>query len=297
MEDDLRRYHAGHRGEQSLDYHFNFLTDDDYIFFHGLRLPWINELYFQIDTLLLTPKCIILLEVKNIAGTVYFDIPFQQMIRTFDGKEESFSCPIVQSNRHVAQLKEWLRKNQFPNIPILNYVVFSNSSTILKTDPNYQHVFEKVITAANLPNKLNAIRTSYPTKILNKAKIGKLIKLFKQQHVPQDLDILKKYGLERSDLINGTACDKCKRLSVIRGKRKWMCTMCNATNSNSHIKLLIDYVLLISPTITNKQFRHFSNLDSPSIATRLLQSMDFQTTGSYKDRKYHLSLNKLSQYL
>ncbi|WP_161493844.1 nuclease-related domain-containing protein [Virgibacillus necropolis] len=297
IEESLRRYQAGYWGEQSLDYHFNFLKDDDYIFFHGLRLPWINKLFFQIDSLLLTSTCIILLEIKNMVGTIYFDIPFQQMIRTLDGKETSFPCPIVQSNRHVVQLTEWLRKNRFPNIPILNYVVFSNSSVILKTDPIHKHVFEKVLTAANLPNKLNAVRPSYPNIILNKHKIDQLNNQFIQQHVSQDPDVIEKYGLEKSELLTGITCSKCNKLTIIRKNRNWLCPICKSTFTDSHIQLLIDYLLLISPTITNKQFRYFSNLESPSITTKLFQGMNFQSTGTYKNRQYQLSLDQIQHHL
>lgn len=294
---DLGRFYSGYRGEQSLDYHFNFFEDDDYIFFHGLRLPWKNGLYFQIDYLLLTPNVIIILEVKNIKGTIYFNVPVQQMIRTLDGIEEAFPCPTIQSNRHVMQLNEWLRKNHFPNIPILAYVVFSNSSTVLKTDPIHQNIFEKVITSANMPHKINSDRQKYPNKILNKRKIEQLKTLFMQEHTEDDAIILKRYNLDRSDLLSGVLCFKCNQLSIRQTKGKWVCDLCKGSFPNSYIHALMDYRLHVSHSISNRQFRQFTNLQSLSVATKSLQRVHLPTTGSYKDRKYLLEIDQLKRLL
>ncbi|WP_390621664.1 nuclease-related domain-containing protein [Oceanobacillus massiliensis] len=46
--------YAGYHGERSLLYHLNFV-EQDYHFFHDLRLPWKNGYHFQIDILLLSP--------------------------------------------------------------------------------------------------------------------------------------------------------------------------------------------------------------------------------------------------
>lgn len=297
MEEDLRKFYSGYRGEQSLDYHFNFLEDGDYIFFHGLRLPWKNGLYFQIDSLLLTPNVIIMLEVKNIKGTIFFNLPVKQMIRTLDGKEEAFPCPTIQSNRHVMQLNDWLRKNHFPNIPILAYVVFSNSSTILKTDPAHQNIFEKVITSANMPYKINSNRPKYPNKILNKRKMEQLKGLFMQDHTEDDTLILKRYNLERANLLNGIRCCDCNELSVKQTNGKWICNKCKGSFPNSYIHSLMDYRLLVSPIISNRQFRQFTNIKSPSIATKSLQRVHLPTTGSFKDRKYLLQIDQLKSLL
>lgn len=212
-------------------------------------------------------------------------------------KEESFPCPIIQSNRHVTQLNEWLRKNHLPNIPILTYVVFSNSSVILKTNPSNQYIFDKVFTSANMPNKINSNRQMYPNKILNKRKIELLKNLFVQEHSENDSIVLKKYKLDRSELLNGVTCFKCNQLSVRRNNGKWVCDLCKGSFSDSHIYTLMDYRFHVSPSISNKQFRQFSNLESTSIASKILQRMNFQSTGTYKDRKYIIPIGQLRRHL
>ncbi|MBM7587965.1 hypothetical protein JOC86_004540 [Bacillus pakistanensis] len=103
---------AGLKGENSIDFPLSFLTDNKYLIFHDLRLEY-NQYYFQIDTLLVSKSHILIIEVKNIAGTIYFDQEFNQMIRVKDGIEEAFADPLIQVQRHETQLKSWLKKKNF----------------------------------------------------------------------------------------------------------------------------------------------------------------------------------------
>ncbi|WP_430784526.1 nuclease-related domain-containing protein [Virgibacillus flavescens] len=297
VEEDLRKYNSGYRGEQSIDYHLNFLENDDYIIFHGLRLPWKNDFHFQIDTLLLATNCIFLLEVKNIAGTIFFDTSSQQMIRSLEEKEESYPCPILQSNRHVIQLNEWLRHHRFTNIPIIPYIIFTNSSSILKTSPSNQDVFDKIFTSASFPPEINTARKKYSSKLLNKPKIDRLTNLFLTEHREYEPDILKKFKVAPSELLSGMGCPACNKLSINRKNGKWRCQLCEGSFPVSFFQTLMDFRLLISSTISNKQFRQFTNLTSPSVATKQLLKMNFQYTGSYKNRKYQLSLQQIRDLL
>lgn len=56
---------------------------------------------------------------------------------------------------------------------------------------------------------------------------------------------------------------------------------------------MLDYRLLISHSITNKQLRTFFRISSNDTATRLLRKFQFPYTGTYKNRVYHLPENLL----
>lgn len=103
IEENLAKKMAGYRGEHSIDYPLSFLTFQNYFILHDLRLPH-NDYFFQIDTLLISPKFILMLEVKNIAGKLFFDQEFHQLVRTLNDKEEVFPDPILQVKRHETQL-------------------------------------------------------------------------------------------------------------------------------------------------------------------------------------------------
>jgi hypothetical protein len=50
---------------------------------------------------------------------------------------------------------------------------------------------------------------------------------------------------------------------------------------------LRDYFLLIDTKICIQQFREFADLDTKSVASRLLASTNFPSSGTTKDRFYH----------
>src|SRR5699024_1454659 len=63
---------TGYEGEQSLEYLLKFLPTEEYYILHNLRIPDPNG-YFQIDFLILSLNFGLIVEVKNIYGTVTFD--------------------------------------------------------------------------------------------------------------------------------------------------------------------------------------------------------------------------------
>lgn len=132
--EDLRIAKTGYSGEQSLDYHLQLL-DKEYLHFYDLRLPSENGQYFQIDILLLAAERIILLEVKNMVGTLFFDEDAKQLVRTIDDRVEAFPYPLTQTRRHRLLLQGFLRYHGFPPLPIENYVVLARPASILRTLP------------------------------------------------------------------------------------------------------------------------------------------------------------------
>lgn len=107
VEQDYQKRKAGYAGEKALDYYLTQLPYRDFLVFHDLRLCNGSNC-FQIDVLLVTPHLIIVVEVKNITGTLFFDTNFHQLIRTLDGKRERFQDPIIQVNEHKEKLSTWL---------------------------------------------------------------------------------------------------------------------------------------------------------------------------------------------
>ncbi|QIZ10612.1 NERD domain-containing protein [Priestia megaterium] len=84
IEKDLAKRWAGYWGEIALANYVKELPHDKYLIFHDLQLQY-NGIHFQIDTLLLSQNYILIIEAKNIAGTLTFDNVFKQLIRTHDG--------------------------------------------------------------------------------------------------------------------------------------------------------------------------------------------------------------------
>ncbi|WP_082235676.1 nuclease-related domain-containing protein [Halobacillus massiliensis] len=80
---------AGYEGEKSIDYYLDFLPEEDYLIIKDLRMKG-SKYFFQMDTVILTRKYILILEVKNLAGSLSLNRSTYQMIRTYNGVEEAF---------------------------------------------------------------------------------------------------------------------------------------------------------------------------------------------------------------
>ncbi|MFE5428411.1 nuclease-related domain-containing protein [Peribacillus simplex] len=109
---ELKKREAGFKGESAIDFPLSFLEPKNYFIFHDLRLQDQSR-FFQMDTLLVSKKFALIIEVKNIAGSIYFDPHFNQLIRKKEGKETAFPDPIIQVSRQESQLKNWFLKKIF----------------------------------------------------------------------------------------------------------------------------------------------------------------------------------------
>lgn len=117
VENELTRRRSGYKGEQSLGYYLNFLPDQDYAILHNLRFNYKSH-FFQLDTLILSTSFFLIIEAKNISGTLSFDPVFKQLIRTVNETVEVFPDPIPQVKHQQFQLTEYLRNTKLPSIPI-----------------------------------------------------------------------------------------------------------------------------------------------------------------------------------
>ena len=90
-----RNLRTGYNGEKSLDFTLGFLPSDTFKILHYLRIEDTNG-HFQIDTLILSPYFVLIIEVKNIYGTITFDNMGQAIRTRNDGTEEGFNNPVEQ---------------------------------------------------------------------------------------------------------------------------------------------------------------------------------------------------------
>ncbi|KZE64895.1 hypothetical protein AWM68_09615 [Fictibacillus phosphorivorans] len=285
IEDELSGRLAGHFGEQSNDYFLKPFREFSVL--HDLRLT-AHESYFQIDTLLLSPRYLLNLEVKYITGTLVFDHLNQVIRLKDDGTEEAFKNPIFQVKRQQSHLIEWMARNRIPPIPVRSLVVMSNTRTIIQAPPSSKDVPQYITHSPYLQERIKIIDKIYSVEKLNKREFGKLSKMLVQHHTPENPDLLKRYQIEEKDIIKGVYCTECFYMPVVRQYRTWICPKCSHKAHDLHLPTLEDYALLYGTTITNKQFCDFLQVSSRHVATRLLSDMNLKQTGSGKGRVYHL---------
>ncbi|MEQ2529536.1 nuclease-related domain-containing protein [Bacillaceae bacterium CLA-AA-H227] len=284
IEEDQAKRKAGYKGEQNLSYYLNFLPEE-YDVIRDIRLVNEHGHGFQMDTLLLCPRYILISDVKNILGTLYFDKESEQFIRTINEKEEGFSNPINQVERHHIQLKNWLQKNKLPLLPIEHRVIISYPSSIIRS--NNPQIYQKVFHAEHLPNKIITIEKLYNDPIDQK-EYRKLTRTLLKHDTPLKLDILQHYGIDPKEIITGVQCPACEFIHMNYRHGIWKCPSCQETLNNAHHKAIEDYFTIMGQTITNEQCREFLRIESRNVARSLLLGMKLKQSGTTKNKTYHL---------
>ncbi|MGP7817075.1 nuclease-related domain-containing protein [Niallia sp. 01092] len=250
---------------------------------HNLRL-FDGKSFFQIDYLVLTPCFALILESKNYVSTLVFDASLNQFTRHINDQEEGYLDPISQAKRLQRQLHQFLQLNQLPTIPIENLIVISHPSTIIKGPSSIKN---HVIHSHSLMEKWDNLSLKYKHEVLDGKHLREIYTFLLKANTPEEIDILKYYGLKPSDIITGVCCPSCMKFAMIRKKKQWHCTFCGTFNSDAHFQAVYDYFLLIKPAITNKEFREFVLLSSKDIAFRLLSQMHLLCSGNTKGRIYY----------
>jgi len=285
--EELNIRNAGFKGELAIEYPLSLLEEKDYYIFHNLRLK-TNKHYFQLDTLILTSKVAIILEVKNYSGTIFFDPEFKQLIQIKDGVEKGYPYPLTQLERYELQLKEWLLQNKLNPINITSLVVISNPYSIIRTSAQEKFLHQKIIHKEDLPTKIPLLVKSQNKHTLDEKELKKISRKLIKQHTERDSSILERFKLNESELLKGAICKHCGSLPLVRIKANWHCPACQNKDKQAHISALNDYKLLIKPKITNCELRDFLSIDSVASASRLLKSMNLPYSGEKKGRVYYL---------
>lgn len=282
---DLAKRMAGYKGEESIDIHLDDLPEKKYLIFHDVCLS--NGKYnFQIDTLLMSRTSAILIEVKNISGTLHFDRTFNQLIRTFNEKERGFADPIAQVKRQKKEFLSWMLNMNLPLVPVEYLIVISNPSTVLKLKSGYSRDYERICHSEHLLEKIQSLDKKYVEEIYSPKEMKKISRLILKEHSPHDSNILQLYPIPRKDLLTGVYCPTCSLLPMVRNKGFWFCPCCGSRSKDAHVYSLWDFFYLIKPSITNLEFRDFTHVPSRQTATRLLTSMDLHSEGAQKNRIY-----------
>lgn len=241
---------------------------------HDLRLIH-KEHYFQIDTLILSPNYLLIIETKNYQGTIYFDSDYNQLIRTLHDKEEALPSPLIQVRRQRNHLSEWLKNEKISDIPIDYLVIISNPNTIIKASPKNREALQKV-TPITL-NKLEQIEKLYPSQLTQRKEIQRISK--KLMHTPLNPDVLTQFDITPSELLTGVHCPSCNFIPLHRKQAKWVCVKCLGSSKDAHVTAIVDYTLLFDNKITNQKLREFLHISSRTVANKILGSLALEVSG------------------
>ncbi len=282
-------FEKGHRGELQLDHYLNFFTTDPHFLIQGLRLRDNFGSFFQVDTLLLVRSYFCLFEVKNWSGTISFNPALKQATRKVQGEQEGCSDPISQVFLQRTHLLKWLQNHRFSTtIPIYPFVVISYPTTTIEIENNFKLIADHVFHAHAVLDHLKKLNDKMSTDFLDKKTLRKIGKAIVKHDVPKKEDVLKKYLINRNELITGVCCEACGCYSIIRSQGQWYCSSCRTSSKTAHKQALEDYSLLIGNTITNAEARWFLRVSSRNVVNYLCKDMKLLVSGKSKSSKYNL---------
>jgi len=282
---ELAKRKKGYRGELSLNFYLDLIDSPQILILHDIRLS-DGKNFFQIDTLVITPHFILILEVKNIAGTLYFEDESNQMIRTLNNEDEGMSNPILQARRHSHQFKNWLIQRKLPLLPIEHLVIISDPKTIIKA--SRPSIFTKVIHNANLQFTFEKFENRHTKETLTMKEMKKIAGIIEKHHTTKQPNVLAQFSIPQTEIRNGVHCPRCFTLPIERKRGYWYCENCCTKSQNAFIQAIQDYSLLIKPTFTNEELRDFFQVPSSQFIYRLLKSMNLEYVGENKGRMYSL---------
>jgi hypothetical protein len=285
IEQDYKSWRAGYKGELQTDYRLSFLPEKGFHIFRDIRLQ-DEKWFFQIDTLILTLRYILLIETKAYSGTLFFDKHSEQMIQTKDEQEKSYDNPVNQVRMQAWHLKRWLQNHKFSVPPIYHLVAISNSSTIIKVSD--RSLNNLIVKGDVLLSRVLQIDESTSHPCYTDKEVKKLSKSLLKNHSPHRPDILKQYSLTPDDLQKGVQCPSCLTYGMYREKWVWRCPVCEHKSKTAHHKTVKEFFLLISPTIKNQMCRELCPGVSSKTITNILISLSLPFTGTNKGRIYHM---------
>lgn len=165
----------------------------------------------------------------------------------------------------------------------------SNSTTIITTDPQYTRAIDRVFHAEHVIEKIEEIEKKYADRqAINQKTLQKLSNFISASHTPLKEDIFKTYKIPKEELVLKVRCPKCQSYDVVYKLGFLHCRSCYHRSIDAHEGVIRDYLLLISPTITNKQCSELLGIESRFTIYRIQSKMNLSSSGAGKGRKYFL---------
>lgn len=125
IQSEWHRTASGQRGETRLALRFKeFHLDEAFHILWDVNLK-LGDWPVQIDGILLTGRCAIIIESKNISGKLHFDELTGEFYRYDDSNMKTvMEDPRVQLEKHIRFLTAWFKARQI-SLPVRGLVVFT----------------------------------------------------------------------------------------------------------------------------------------------------------------------------
>ena len=272
----------GYNGEVYVDQTWNEMNiPTPYYLFHSHESINHAGNSHQIDTVMLTPHFIWLVEIKDIGGRLDIDEAKHQMIRTSQkGLIDSFKNPLNQVKRHAEWIKRKLRALQM-NLPVEIAVIIVSDHTIIGLIPKGAPIFH----ASGIQTELDKLFDKHRERIVSQGQIEKL--KTELMNMRQRKDWKAKADVRK--LRKGVLCKECDyRSSMVFEHGSFRCVKCGDRSKSAYLEALLDYRYLWGEWISNRELREFLGVESRYAVIRLIKDLNLEQQGTYRNRKYRI---------
>lgn len=285
LENQLHRAAAGIRGEGKMVRKFKeFSFEENYLPVWNLEMK-LKDWVVQIDGLLLTERCAIVMDSKNVSGEIHYDAANEEYYKKAvpGGEMQNLDNPVFQLNKHIRFIEKWFALHHI-NLPVTGLLVFTANSCVFRAKPEgalscktYQ--MNEYLHRILRDNPLTAV--SHPLEDIEK--------LIAANQVPfKKSPLIEFYRIDLRDLKTGVYCNKCETHRMQRIKKSWICAACGHKDAAADHLAVQEYFSLIGRELTNRKFRAFSGIENSDSARRVLAKYDLEITGDRKTRVYRI---------
>ncbi|WP_162880671.1 NERD domain-containing protein [Paraliobacillus sediminis] len=250
---------------------------------YNLCLPKKDGSYFNLNALIITPYVLYLIVVVHVENELNFNT-IGKFTYTNNGETITVPNPLSDANIQIEHLHQFLEQHGLPPIPLHPIVTFTHPKVMLNFDRN----FDDMVHIKYLLKRITALRSIYQKRFYQIDQLEHLANQLKNQHRAKNYNLIDKHHIPAHDIRNGVWCLKCKLEMMHRKHGYWKCKACNNRSDSAHIKALHEYQLLYRTAITNKEARHFLQVESAKVVTSLFTSLNIKQSGTAKTSSYHL---------
>lgn len=262
---------AGFGGEQYFDKQLReFRPSYPHAILHDVCLNH-NGVYFQMDSVLITPSFIIIFEVKNIGGKlIFYENPDSFVRVSENGQKTAMQSPVAQLRRKIYFLTEWLKKKGF-DIPIRGVVTLAYAKEIESVSVPDIHITFGYQVSTFLYG------LSLDKEFITKKALMKLALEMKKLHSEYNpFPMIDKWRISKEAILPGVICLQCSFRGMKWYAKKWVCPQCRDSGSRNHMNAVADWFYIVDDKMTNQDFRQFLLVDNRHVAKRLLAKSNLQ---------------------
>lgn len=273
---------AGYDGELRFDREWKDASING-LFFRNFTC--FNQVGYrhQMDTIFICKHFVFVAEVKNITGRIFMNPKTRQLVQQTENKPvAAFQSPIDQVKRHRQLLQDhFVSLPEF--VPVEAAVVITNPYCVIEHVDDELPVFIVTGLRSIIAEMIKRHQHIHLNVRAIRASLESLYRTFTDE--PWRKDVALQYGI---------LCTQCntKMLSTTRG---FKCLRCQQLDHNDLAirTALYDYSIIHGPEITNRQFRDFTEIKSPSTAYGILNRLLPTRKGAKRNSTYLIPDNIL----